>query len=266
MKFERLVAYGCSHTAGAETQDEDYIPNADSIKKEIGMSKFLVEYSNVFNKNIDEYIDAGKKKSYIRHLADSINLPYDNRAIPGSSLAHQIYSIEQDLADNNIKNSDLIIIGITGKDRLLAFEGDDPKTILLSHPHTYPEFISQYEKSFLNYFSDQIITFQNLMLFQYLLNLANERLKNQLYFVFCDSWVQNLNYHWTGMTELPTNFKSAMQRLQDEFVNSKFILSQTNIYHDSNLEELHGGKHLKEVAHKRFANLLYHNLISKNIL
>jgi hypothetical protein len=31
--FKRLVAYGCSHTAGSETQDEDYVPNADLLKK-----------------------------------------------------------------------------------------------------------------------------------------------------------------------------------------------------------------------------------------
>lgn len=216
--------------------------------------------------NISFYVNAGKKKSYIRHLADKLNIPYDNRAVPGSGLAHQIYLLEQDLANGNIEDSDLIIIGITSKDRVLSFSDADPHTILLSYPNTYPNFLKEHEYAFLNYWNDQTISFHNLMLYQYLLNLAKEKLKNQLYFVFCDSNVQTLNYDWPGMTELPDTFKLGMSRLQEEFINSNFVLCQESIYFNWTESDVHGGNHLKEIVHKRFAEKIYNGLISKNLL
>jgi hypothetical protein len=99
------------------------------------------------------------------------------------------------------------------------------------------------------------------------LNLARGKLKDQLYFVFCDSWVQNLNYgNSPRMTELPVDFKSAMQRLQNEFMSSKFIILQQTLYHNSAGSEMHGGNHVKEIVHKRFAEEIYNNLISKQLV
>jgi hypothetical protein len=267
MKYNRLVAYGCSHTAGSETQDEDYVPDADNIKKNIGISKFMLQYHKVIGDNINGYADAGKRRSYVKHLADKLGLPYSNRADSGSSLAQQIYRLEQDLANNNILDSDLIIIGITSKDRLLTFLPTGPRSTLLSSPQNYPEFLKGHEQAFLEHFNDQTITFYNLMLFQYLLNLAREKLKDQLYFVFCDSLVQSLNYNnWGGITELPDDFKIVMQRLQNEFMSSKFIILQQNLYHNSIGSEMHGGYHVKEVVHKRFAEEIYNNLIDKQLV
>jgi hypothetical protein len=271
MKYNRLVAYGCSHTAGEETQDEDYVPDADNIKKNIGISKFRLQYQKVIGNHLDGYTDAGKRRSYVKHLADKLGIQYSNRAESGSSLAQQIYRLEQDLANNNILDSDLIIIGITSKDRLLTFLPTGPRSTILSNPQNYPEFLKGHEQAFLEHFNDQTVTFYNLMLFQYLLNLAREKLKDQLYFVFCDSWVQDLNYgvnhkSWPGMTELPVSFKSGMQRLQNEFMSSKFIILQQNLYHNSTDLEMHGGNHVKEVVHKRFAEEIYNALIDKQLL
>lgn len=262
MKFSRLVAYGCSHTAGAETQDNDFIPDADLIKKEIGMSNFMIKYHEILSQDIIKYANAGKEKSYIKHLADRLNIPYDNRAEPGSGLAEQIFRLETDLSNNLINETDLIIIGITGKDRVLYFEDDVPRTILIAYKNTYPDFIKD-QNTFLNYFNDQVITFQNLMFYQYLLNTANKKLKNQLYFAFCDSWAMNLNYSWPGMIELPDFFKNSMTRLQNEFVNSKYLISKTNLYHNTTIDELHPGNHVKEIVHIRFADELYKKLKKK---
>ena len=138
--FDRLVAYGCSHTAGSETQDEDYVPNSDLLKKQIGWREFIKRYDPVFSNNWTAYVNAGKETSFIKHLADKLNVPYENRAIVGSGSAEQIYLIEKDLAENQIKDTDLVIVGITGKERLLTFNNENnPETILLAH-----SFLSQH--------------------------------------------------------------------------------------------------------------------------
>lgn len=275
MKFSRLVSYGCSHTAGAETQDEDYVPGADKIKKEIGYMKFMLEYDPIFSKNKEEYINAGKKKSYIKHLADHLQLPYDNRAVSGSGLPEQIYQIESDLASGNIKETDLIIIGITGKDRILKFEGDQAGTILLAYEDTYPENLRNSHKQFIEYYSDKIVTFQSLIHYQYLLNLVNTILQNQLYFVFCDTWAMMLDYNFEGIEELSDSFKFVMRRLHNDFRHSKYLLSNVNLYHDSisdrvhdrnNNPNLHGGNHVKEIIHKKFADTIYKKISELGII
>jgi len=273
MKYLRLLAYGCSHTAGAETQDEDYVPGADKIKKEVGYMKFMLDYDPIFSKNKEAYINSGKKKSYIRHLADHLQLPYDNRAVSGSGLPEQIYQIESDLVSENIKDTDLIIIGITGKERILKFEDDKAGTILLAYTSTYPKNLQNSQKEFIEYYEDRITTFQSLMHYQYFLNLANTRLKNQIYFVFCNTWAMMLDYNFKGVQELPDSFKFVMRRLHNDFKNSKYTLSDCDLYHYSIVNNsyddnsnFHGGNHVKENVHKLFADHLYKKLLESTII
>jgi len=262
--FNRLVAYGCSHTAGSETQDEDYVPNADLLKKQIGWREFIKRYDPVFSNNWAAYVNAGKEKSFIKHLANKLNVPYENRAIVGSGSAEQIYLIEKDLAENQIKDTDLVIVGITGKERLLKFNNENnPETILLAHSFTYPDNLKVYQNVFLSYFDDKMVTFQMLMHYQYFLNLANTKLKNRLYFAFCDSWAMRLDYNHPELTELPESFKHSMKRLHTEFCTSEFNLSKFNLYTYATDDRLHGGNHVKEIAHIEFADELYKNLINK---
>lgn len=130
-QINRLVAYGCSYTAGAELADADYIPGLtlDQINLEktlLGNSEFYKKYFG--NWRTAEHGIAIRENEISRawpaKLIKELDLSwsYLNRARSGSSMQEIVATLEYDLYNGIIKDTDLVIIGITSDARVLKFD------------------------------------------------------------------------------------------------------------------------------------------------
>ena len=139
-KFKRLVAYGCSYTQGQEMIDEQYIPGANEIKLIQGRDEFWQAFRKKYpDLTKESYNELGKSHAWPRHLADRIGIPWINNASPGNSNYNMIYRLDRDLANGEILDTDLVIIGITSPNRLIYINpagGED--TLHLGYLHGWP--------------------------------------------------------------------------------------------------------------------------------
>lgn len=265
-KFKRLVAYGCSFTSGEEIIDETYIPGATKIKKVQGYEaweKTLFEKYPEMNKMA--YIKLERSHAWPRHLADRIGIPWDNRAFPGISIYNMIYNIDRDLANGDILDTDLVILGITSPNRLIyikPYGGADAasgseRSLHLGYLHFWPEDLQHGYPFFIKWMNDPTIAFHFSMALRTLLYMAQTRLKNQLYFVECDPYA----LHITKKIEPPLNL-SRVKTLEPaylDFKNSGLMISERNMFMDQPKEYKLAFNHLAEAAHVNWAEHLYEN-------
>ena len=258
-KFKRLVTYGCSYTAGEELPDETCIPGADEIKKMQGRE---VWWKTLFEKYPEmdkfEYIKLCKSHAWPRHLADKIGIPCDNRAFPGISIYNMIYDIDRDLANGDILDTDLVILGTTSPNRLIYINPSDGEGVMhLGYLHFWPQDLKHGYPFFIKWMNDPTIVFHYSMALRTLLYMAQTRLKNQLYFVECDAQA----LHITKFIEPPLN-PSRIETLEPaylDFKNSGLMLSERSLYFDQPAEYELAFGHLSEAAHIDWVKHLYEN-------
>jgi len=113
INFDRIVAYGCSLTAGMELADSDIldIPNIDEYKKSLGVTKWL----DLLHKKLplNEVLKLENNLAWPKYVADYFNVDYVNRAVYGSNGESSIWYVEQDIASGFLKDTDLILVGQT---------------------------------------------------------------------------------------------------------------------------------------------------------
>lgn len=186
VRFNRIVAYGCSHTAGSELVDHLFWPNG-SITAE-GLDKIKRQYMENQKRNLfynkypelgkQEVKDAQSKVSWAGQVAKHFGVPIINRAIPGSSMQGIVYSIENDLAIGALSENDLILVGATSMDRWFYLKDEEencrfvPATPIVGWPDRWPT------EQFYNEFVEHVATdyflmynYQNAMRYLDLLNI-----------------------------------------------------------------------------------------------
>lgn len=258
-KFKRLVAYGCSYTQGDELLDETYVPGANDIKKfqgrEIWWKTLLDAYPGL---DKQEYNERCKSHAWPRHLADRMGIPWVNRACPGNSNHNMIYNIDRDLVNGDILDTDLVILGITSPNRfiLIDHEGRD-KTLHLGYLDVWPLELKHGYPFFVKLWNDPAIMFQFSIALRTLLHMAQNRLKNQLYFVECDP----RSMHLTKYIEPPLNpsIVKTLEPAYSDFKNSGLMISDRNMYTGQPEEYKLGFGHLAEAAHIDWVKHLYEN-------
>lgn len=125
IKFNRIVAYGCSLTEGSELADYLLLPEKtfdeiNVLKKKFGADKFYEKFGS--NNTMQEVRQVQGTLTWVRWLADKFSVPYVNKGICGNSVQGMIFDIEKDLASNFLTETDLIIVGLTCYDRWLYFD------------------------------------------------------------------------------------------------------------------------------------------------
>ena len=258
-KFKRLVAYGCSYTQGDELIDESYVPGANEIKKTQGLDAFLETlYKKYPELDKQEYNELGKSHAWPRHLADRIGIPWINRAHPGMSNYNMIYNIDRDLANGDIFDTDLVILGITSPNRLIHInhEGRD-RTLHLGYLAAWPENLKHGYPFFIKWWNDPAITFQFSVALRALLHMSQTRLKNQLYFVECDP--RSLHLEKYIEPPLHPSIVKTLEPAYLDFKNSGLMISDRNMYMGQPKEYTLALGHLAEAAHIDWANHLYEN-------
>ena len=186
--INRIVFYGCSYTAGSELADQELLPNLS--KEEIDKLKIKEQYKFYHRFDPEEFPKLEKPKSWARWFSDELNLPWINRAKGGSSMGQIIFSIEEDLANGIILDTDMIVVGITSPERICTFQKYGTRSYIMH------DFDESWDKKFRNEFilniaSDDYILYNWYKDINYL-DLLSERLNGRLY----QQWV------WATLPEI----------------------------------------------------------------
>lgn len=138
--INRIIAYGCSYTAGDEIMDHvvmgvsfeecnqwklDYLKNRSRSTHYTG--KFKQDFNIAWNDPLH------KKSSWAGQLANLMNLSFENRATNGSGLDEQYFRMYNDYTQGLILDTDLVVVGLTSMNRIIDFRSADKVTTLISN-------------------------------------------------------------------------------------------------------------------------------------
>jgi hypothetical protein len=121
---DRVVAYGCSYTAGSELMDHVHMgmsfENCNKIKKLFSFSAAnIVKFYNHFN--ISRADELSSQHSWAAYLSKNLGKTFENRAEGGSGLDQIYLKIYNDLSAGLITKKDLVVIGLTDALRIVRF-------------------------------------------------------------------------------------------------------------------------------------------------
>lgn len=133
----RVVAYGCSFTAGQELGDSIILnrpeKEIDAYKRKHGIHCITDIYGDEGTRTKCTILSS--QLSWPNYIAEQLGVPCSNRAKLGTSVNEFILNIERDNATGKIEDNDLILVGLTCPTRfswiddrgsmLTRFIGDD---------------------------------------------------------------------------------------------------------------------------------------------
>ena len=263
--INRLVAFGCSFTAGCElldhTLDEKYV----KLKSKADSS----DWYSVISKDkeaMDKLIsnrEREKNLSWAAKLAKQLGLEFVSYAQVGNSNEKMIWQIEKAIYEGKILPTDLIIVGLTSPHRSMAFniDNEEPIPFLFSNNR----FIeTRYKKSLYSWFDDSRIVWdyiRNLESF----NLLKKKLNGRLFVASMEfPFAIGINHYYSldNLGHQATFFRDRI----DELLNSDLFIGDSNYLYGFCLrdnEKLEHG-HPAEKAHQLFANALVPYFIKKS--
>lgn len=175
-RIDRVVAYGCSWTAGSELLDHvhmnmtfdecniiksTYVKNGRSLEN---MQKFIERYD--INSPIN--IARNHASSWAGQLATLLGKPFENRAMGGTGLDQIYLTLFNDYLSGKILPTDLVLVGLTSAYRLIKFSGNKVSTLLAGHN------ITSDDKLFVEVFNDDFAVFQYYKTLGLLANLKSK--------------------------------------------------------------------------------------------
>ena len=190
--YNRIISYGCSITAGSELIDHELLNLSEedlfahAKKLNITGPRRLYESLNVTSKTVEDIRVRNATKSWTNFIAKRFDKPMHNRAIQGTSLLDATYRILSDLHNSNIKDDDLILVGVTSPLRWFQFfeHGDYGNGIFGSkfigstwEAKFSNEFKTQIEHNWVNAYNIVYTYFKELMVLSALSDRLNGRLK-----------------------------------------------------------------------------------------
>lgn len=271
ISFNRIVAYGCSHTAGSELADHLFwhtpitAMELDKIKRKWTADGRRGEFylKNPSLQQYDQINEAGKKISWPAQVAKRFGVPIVNKAVPGASMQGIIYSIEQDLYEGNISDNDLVLIGATSMDRFLHFKKQekntwpDVATPIIGCPWLWPT--EKFHNDFVEYVADDYFLLFNYFNSLKYLDLLSERHQGRFLVQFIhhtihdySSFLSNKSLHkrFMGMVTATDNFKSIIDH----------EIAFGNLVNWNNESQVHGFMHLHIEYHEQLADLIVKKL------
>ena len=161
--IKRILAYGCSYTAGMEIMDHvvmgvsfeecnrqklNYLTDGKTSAALTG------KFRKDFNIKLDDPLH--KNNSWAGQLAKLLNLEFENRAMNGTGLDEQYLKIHNDYNQGLILEDDLVLVGLTSMDRMIDFRSKEKITTLMSR--NIPDEVSS--KLLLDIANDDYLVFQ----------------------------------------------------------------------------------------------------------
>jgi|688.fasta_scaffold319645_2 hypothetical protein len=139
--FNRVIAYGCSFTAGDEIMDHVFMDTSfekcNRIKRQYIIDVGRIDAGAKFRKTYNiQKADAelNRNHSWAACLAKHLDLPFENRAISGSGIDQVYFTIYHDLLRSSISKTDLVLVGLPPQYRMIDFRNPHkPLPLLLAH-------------------------------------------------------------------------------------------------------------------------------------
>jgi hypothetical protein len=137
--IKRILAYGCSYTAGDEIVDHVIMGvsfeecnqwKRDYLNKRLASSAHTGKFKTDFNIQWDDPLH--RNSSWAAQVAKLLDLPFENRAMNGSGLDEQYLKIYSDCETGLILDSDLVLVGLTTINRMIDFRLKEKITTLIS--------------------------------------------------------------------------------------------------------------------------------------
>jgi hypothetical protein len=262
--FDRVIAYGCSHTAAYETNDTQWRLDADNYKLKHGVAEFYNFIGRTYPGKWDyqRHIENQKENSFANVLARLMKVPCINNAIPGNSLAQIVWQIDTDLANDQITNCDLILIGLPTPNRVIHFTDQAAETLRLTDNSHYANFQFD-QRTIVNYFNREQTTFLYLAYLRILLYLEKTKLPGQLLLLNPDGHAQTL-FNFIQTVDQDSNLMKYFQKTTFgifQEINAMPIWldnANTKLYNDNDTS--HAGMHATAEMHSRYAEKLFKNL------
>lgn len=287
IKFNRIVAYGCSYTAGDESTDWDCdvmrynkymtVSEIDRLKTSLSLFDFYEKYCPFdFWQRAQIY----RKHSYASQLANMFSASIDNRAHSGNSNWSTIVNIENDIVKGNIHSNDLVLIGMTTGHRQFwpdPFEYAKPdgfNHIFSIQPNSKNNFLLKYyDKEFIEniqtFFHPEYYDAMSVLFLNYLVSL-HKRLNGKLILVGAASDLKYPYYEipcifGKTLEEHPKYIKEPQwnQRWEAAVKNVEGIyveLPNGSMNRNFDKYRQHAGYHPNKNHHKAFAKELYSKL------
>lgn len=270
IKFNRIVAYGCSHTAGSELADhiDWHEPitalELDKIKRKWAADgnrgRFYLKYPHLVN---GKTLEKCKALGWPAQVAKRFGVPIVNKAIPGNSMQGMIYNIEQDLFEGNISENDLVLIGATSMDRFLHFS-DRAKdgwpiaaTPIIGCPWLWPT--EKFHNDFVEHIADDYFILFNYYSTLKYLELLSEQQGGRILVQFIHQTMRDyisflssktLQERFMQMVNSTDNFKSIIDH----------DMAFGNLVTWDDETQVHGFYHLHIETHEQFADLIVDKL------
>jgi hypothetical protein len=265
--IKRLVAYGCSYTAGMELADADYIPNLtlDEInaeKKALGQHLFYKKYPAALFEAPLEKKQLEHNRAWPRHLINYLKMPLDylNRAHAGSSMEEIVFAIEHDLHNGILKDDDLIVVGITSADRILKIDNNGSVSSLVLHDldsrWTSPELRKMFTMEIAN---DYWLLYNWHHAVKYI-DMLSKTLNNRILQVYLHT---NYQEYRIGFNVHQDEFLKITDSLEniESIVDKNVSFKNVEPYWSHKTE--HGYHHPYEILHKNLAKILAEKIKEK---
>jgi len=255
-KFNRIVFYGCSFTAGSELSDKELYPQLSVEEIQKLKRKEGYEFYHKFDEKLRNKLD--NPKSWPRWFCDELNIDWDNRAVPGSSMGAIVFNIEHDLSNGEINDTDLIIVGITSAERICTFDEYGSKSYILNDLDT------SWDKNFKKDFSLTIAN-DNYILFNWYrdikyLDLLSSRLNGRLFQQYIWATVEeNSRFSQYNLAEYMQKVISPTVSF-DSIIDANFSFSTLDTWSPENSELFH---HPKIHIHQEFGRRLAKTFLEK---
>jgi len=175
----RILAYGCSYTAGDEIMDHIILgitfEECNQWKRDyLNKSLASVAYTSKFKTDFDIRWDdpLHRASSWAAQVAKMVDLPFENRAMNGSGLDEHYIKIYSDYEKGLILDSDLVLIGLTSMNRMIDFRSKERIATLISR--NIPDDVGS--RLLLEIYNDDYIVYQYFKTLS-LLNSLSSKMK-----------------------------------------------------------------------------------------
>jgi hypothetical protein len=265
--YERIVAYGCSITAGEELStlkilNMSYHEVKEIIKKNnLKYNGDLLDFLKIDNITRDKIRESNAKLSWPNYIGEYFGIDTVNRAIGGSSLKSVLYYISKDYYYKKILPTDLVLVGVTSPTRWFQFAENGHHI----HGIVGANWVARYDKYYKDilekyYFNYYTMFNEHSMLLNSLATLSFYH-KNQIKLTTVLQGLDEFQHviDESNDDQLKEFYKFCINQYSKEnFLNSKF-----KIMDHSNIENLCPFSHPSLESHKLFADSIIKDINQK---
>jgi len=271
IKFNRIVAYGCSHTAGSELADHLFWKTPitrqelDTIKRDYTARGSPDFYRDNLQLGYNDVIEAQSKLSWAGQIAKRLNVPILNKGIPGSSMQSMIYAIERDFTLGVIGEYDLILVGATSMERWTYFEKEErfgmpwPATPIIGYPRYWPS--ESFHNEFVEHIADDYFLFFNYFTSLKYLDLLSNALGGRLLVQYLHSTMDDYTKFVTNKN-LNSNFMSMVGNTRGLRSILDHDTSFSSFVDWGDKSKVHGFYHAYVECHEQLADILVDKLLN----